>query len=149
MTIEELLARESIRKTMAAYTMAGDRLLAAGKDTAADGIIKLAGAVNAISAYDGYKAVSDEAVINAAPDVILTMQQGRHPMSTDEVFAHPAFKLTPAAARKAHVSLDGLYMLGFGPRTASAARDLAAAFYPHINAKLPSETSATANGCRG
>ena len=26
MTIEELLARESIRKTMAAYTMAGDRL---------------------------------------------------------------------------------------------------------------------------
>ena len=40
------------------------------------------------------------------------------------------FAATPAAARKSFVSMEGLYLLGFGPRTARAARDLAAASIP-------------------
>ena len=36
--------------------------------------------------------------------------------------------------------MDGLYLLGFGPRTARAARDLAAALYPALPREtLPSE----------
>jgi iron complex transport system substrate-binding protein len=31
------------------------------------------------------------------------------------------------------IGLPGLYLLGFGPRTAHAARDLAAALYPEAN----------------
>ena len=40
----------------------GNRAQVAGRNTAADGIIKLAGAVNAIAEFEGYKAVNDEAM---------------------------------------------------------------------------------------
>jgi iron complex transport system substrate-binding protein len=66
------------------------------------------------------------------------------------VFQHPALALTPAAQHKRFVSMDGLYLLGFGPRTALAARDLATSLYPQVAAdKLPSEQSkAPGEACR-
>lgn len=113
-------------------SMAGDRLLVAGNGTAADGIIRLAGGVNAITGYHGYKAVNDEAIIAAKPDAILVMSRGREVLTADLVFAHPAFKMTPAAARRKLIAFDGLYLLGFGPRTPAAAGDLAKALYPTL-----------------
>jgi len=147
----ELAALGSLRaqikkpvKALFVLSMTGDRLMVAGQETAADGIIRMAGAENAMTGYSGYKAVNDEAVIAAAPDFILAMQRGQHDLSADEVFSHSAFKTTPAAAKRALVTLDGLYMLGFGPRTAQAARDLAAAFYPHLaGARKPAAGGAT------
>ena len=47
-----------------------------------------------------------------------------------EIFALPAFQSTPAAAAKALISMDGLYLIGFGPRTPAAGRELAAKLYP-------------------
>jgi hypothetical protein len=47
-------------------------------------------------------------------------------------YAHPAFALTPAAGNKAFISMEGLYLLGFGPRTAAAARDLSVKLYPAL-----------------
>lgn len=43
-----------------------------------------------------------------------------------------ALKLTPAARDRALIVLDGVYMIGFGPRTADAVRDHAKALYPVI-----------------
>jgi iron complex transport system substrate-binding protein len=44
--------------------------------------------------------------------------------------------------------MNGLYLLGFGPRTARAARDLAATLYPELKGEvLPSERS-PAEPCR-
>jgi iron complex transport system substrate-binding protein len=111
------------------------RAMAAGHKTAADEIIRLAGGVNAIDGYDGYKPVNDEAIVAARPAVILTMQRGREQLDAQTVFANPAFALTPAAAKKAFVAMDGLYLLGFGPRTAAAARDLALSLYPDLSDK--------------
>lgn len=123
------------------------RPMVAGSDTAADGIIKLAGAVNAIDGYQGYKQVSDEAVISAAPDVVLVMQRSQESLDAETVFRHPAFSLTPAAAKRAFISIEGLYLLGFGPRTALAARDLAGTIYPDLaEARMPSEQASSA-GC--
>ena len=48
------------------------------------------------------------------------------------MFAHPAFALTPVAANKTFISMEGLYLLGFGPRTAAAARDLSVKLYPAL-----------------
>ncbi|WEX76675.1 hemin ABC transporter substrate-binding protein [Sinorhizobium numidicum] len=108
----------------------GGKILASGKGTAASGIIDLAGAVNAAGAFPGYKAVTDEAIIEAKPDAILMMDRGGdHAASTDELFALPALSLTPAAKNKALIRMDGLHLLGFGPRTASAIRQLNAALY--------------------
>ena len=47
--------------------------------------------------------------------------------SASAVLSPPALS---AAANRALVVLDGAYMIGFGPRTADAVRDLAEALYP-------------------
>jgi iron complex transport system substrate-binding protein len=105
------------------------RPMAGGRNSGADAIIRMAGAVNAADAVEGYKPMSDEAVISAAPDVILMMDRGAHAVSADDLFRMASFSATPAAAGRALVVMDGLYLLGFGPRTPQAARDLMAAVY--------------------
>jgi iron complex transport system substrate-binding protein len=109
------------------------RAMVAGQKTAANEIIKMAGGVNAVEGFDGYKPVNDEAIVAAKPDVVLTMERGREQLDAATVFANPSFALTPAAAKKSFVAMDGLYLLGFGPRTAAAARDLALSLYPGLN----------------
>ncbi|MDB6177679.1 ABC transporter substrate-binding protein [Paracoccus sp. Z330] len=106
----------------------GGRITAAGTDTAADAIIELAGGQNAVSEFSGYKQMSDEAVTAAAPQVILMMDRGGdHAAANDELFAMPALVTTPVAQTRNVVRMDGLTLLGFGPRTATAIRDLAEA----------------------
>ncbi|NLR96916.1 hemin ABC transporter substrate-binding protein [Rhizobium sp. P38BS-XIX] len=106
------------------------KILAAGTNTAADGIIKLSGAINAINGFSGYKSLTDEAIIEAKPDVILIMdREGPLSMSNDDLLKQPAISLTPAASHKAVIRMDGLHLLGFGPRTASAIRELNASIY--------------------
>ena len=108
----------------------GGKILVSGTGTAADGIIRLAGADNAAGTFAGYKPLTDEAIIEAKPDAILMMDRGGdHAMSDDELLKQPALSLTPAAAKKAILRMDGLYLLGFGPRTAGAVRDLNVALY--------------------
>ncbi|MFN3348016.1 MAG: hemin ABC transporter substrate-binding protein [Pseudorhodoplanes sp.] len=116
------------------------RAMVAGRNTAADGIIRMAGAVNAIDQFEGYKQLEDESVVAAQPDAVLAMLRDAEPVSAKQVFAHKGFALTPAAARNAFVAMDGLYLLGFGPRTASAARELAQKLYPDL--KAPQTTGA-------
>jgi iron complex transport system substrate-binding protein len=132
-------------KVLFVLSFINDRPMVAGRNTAADGIIRLAGAVNASAAFEGYKTINDEAIIAAKPDAILAMERRQFALIPDQVFAHPAFKLTPAAARKRLISMEGLYLLGFGPRTARAARDLAVALYPALKTEaLPSERTSDA-----
>ncbi len=113
----------------------GGKIMASGAGTAADGIIALSGAVNATAGFQGYKPLTDEAIIEAKPDVVLMMtRRGSHSASDDELFAHPALSLTPAAKNKTVIRMDGLHLLGFGPRTASAVRELTSAIYGKPNA---------------
>lgn len=108
----------------------GGKIMASGVGTAADGIIALSGAVNATGSFPGYKALTDEAIIEAKPDVVLMMtRSGGHAATDDELFAHPALSLAPAAKTKAVIRMDGLHLLGFGPRTSVAVRELNAAIY--------------------
>ena len=138
-------------KTAFLLSFVNDRAMVAGRATAADGIITLAGATNAINEYEGYKPINDEAIIAAQPDFVLAMRRDSHPLDARTVFAHPGFALTPAAKRQGFVAMNALYLLGFGPRTALAARDLAATLYPALSAgKLPSEADdARMQACRG
>jgi iron complex transport system substrate-binding protein len=124
------------------------RAMVGGSATAANGIIRIAGAVNSVTSYDGYKPVSAEAIIAAKPDVILAMDRaGPGTVNAETVFANPAFAATPAGSGRRFIAMDALYLLGFGPRTARAARDLAVKLYPDFTAAaLPSE-SASAGSC--
>ncbi|MGX5719800.1 heme/hemin ABC transporter substrate-binding protein [Shinella zoogloeoides] len=101
------------------------RIMAAGNHTAADGIIGLAGAINATEGtFDGYKPLTDEAVINAKPDVVMVMTRPGAGSTDEEVLAHPAIAVTPAGKNKTVLRMNSLHLLGFGPRTASAVSDL-------------------------
>jgi len=127
--------RESVKRparVMFVMSFLNGRAMVAGQKTAANEIIKLAGGANAIDGFDGYKPVNDEAIVAAKPDVVLTMQRGREQLDAQTVFANPSFALTPAAAKQSFVAMDGLYLLGFGPRTPAAARDLALSLYPDL-----------------
>jgi iron complex transport system substrate-binding protein len=108
------------------------RAMVAGQKTAANEIIKLAGGINVADGFDGYKIMNDEAIIAARPDHILSMERGRESVKAADVFASPAFALTPAARSNSFVAMDGLYLLGFGPRTAAAAVELASRLDPAL-----------------
>lgn len=104
------------------------RPLVGGKGTTADAMLNLAGAANAADSLTGWKPLSDEGLISAAPEAIVMMENGPGGKAPDP-FAFPAFAATPAAAQRRLVVMDGLYLLGFGPRTPAAAQDLMAALH--------------------
>lgn len=107
----------------------GGRLNVAGGGTGANGILELAGAENVFaSEYQGYKIASDEAIIAAAPDIILMMEptgEDEHDVQRADTLALPAIAQTPAGENEALVLVPPA-ALGFGPRTAKLALDLRA-----------------------
>jgi iron complex transport system substrate-binding protein len=119
------------KKVLFILSTRGGKILASGSKTAADSIIKMAGGINAISEFNGYKPLSDESITVAAPDVIMMMDRGGdHVTESEQLFAKPAISTTPAAKTNSVIRMNGLYLLGFGPRTASAISDLHTALYP-------------------
>jgi iron complex transport system substrate-binding protein len=124
------IATEDRKRVLFILSLQGGRILAGGRDTQAAAIIEMAGGINAVDAFTGYKQMTDEAVSAAAPDVILMMDRGGdHAVTRDTLLSMPAIRTTPAAKDEAIIRMPGLYLLGFGPRTAQAARDLNAAIY--------------------
>ncbi|MBQ4824508.1 ABC transporter substrate-binding protein [Leisingera sp. HS039] len=118
------------RKVLFVLSTQGGRIMAGGADTAADSIIRLAGGVNAVTGFAGYKPMGDEAIAQAAPEVILVMERGGdHGIRTEDLLAIPAIQPTPAAQNGAIVRMNGLHLIGFGPRTASAVTELNRALY--------------------
>lgn len=131
-TVATAAAAEPVkRRAIFVLSVEGGRLLAAGEGTGAAAMLALAGAENALTGFHGYKPVSDEAVAAAAPEVVVMMaRSGAHDIPAEELFALPALVASPAAAHGALIRLDGLYLLGFGPRTGQAVADLHRALYP-------------------
>ncbi len=117
------------RRVLFVLSAPGGRLMASGTGTAADGMIKLAGGENVISEYHGYKQLTDEAVEKAAPDMILIMDTGADGMTPESLMKNPVIAATPAGRNGIIVSMEASYLLGFGPRTGAAIRDLSAKLY--------------------
>jgi iron complex transport system substrate-binding protein len=133
-------ARAKVKRPLRALFVLGvqsGRVMVGGQNTSADAILKLAGAINVAAAVTGFRPVPDEAVVEMAPDVIVSMRrsssQDAHDLS--QLLMLKGVQSTPAGAAKRIVTMDGLYLLGFGPRAPAAARDLMATFYPDIAAK--------------
>ncbi|WP_273522541.1 heme/hemin ABC transporter substrate-binding protein [Rhodosalinus sediminis] len=129
-TAARAAAVETPARVLFVLSAEGGRLLASGSDTAAAAMIDLAGGVNAVTGFEGYKPLTDEAVLAAAPDVVLMMEGRAEGHGGAGVLSHPALAATPAGRAGRLVEMDGLYLLGFGPRTAEAVADLHAALYP-------------------
>ena len=129
---QTFLAKTSARPAVLfLYARGTATLNVAGRNTAADAMIALAGARNAVTGYEGYKPLTAEAAVAAAPEYVLMMDRGLSSVGgRDGVLAQPGLALTPAGQNKRVVAMDDLLLLGFGPRTGQAILELARALHP-------------------
>lgn len=124
--LEELLRhKEDAKKIVFIMRHGNGGPMVAGRKTSAANIIRLSGADNAVDEYEGYKPLTPEALISAAPDFILTTTRGLEQIGGMENFLRlPGISLTPAGIKKRVLAMDALLLLGFGPRTIDAAVEL-------------------------
>lgn len=114
-------------------SMGGGAPQAAGRGTAADGIIRLGGGVNAIDGYAGYRPLTPESVIASRADYVLVTRQTVDAMGGLQALTdQPILRQTPAGKAGRVVQFDALLLLGFGPRTPQAATQLALALHPEL-----------------
>ncbi len=88
----------------------------AGRATAADAILRYAGAQNVVQQFTGYKTLSAEAMIAAQPEVIVMTTQEPTSAQTAKIQALPGVALTPAGRNGRILAYEPMLMLGFGPR---------------------------------
>ena len=100
--------------------------LIGGMGTSANGLIEMVGAKNVLSSFEGWKPVSTESILMAEPDLILISNRGLSAFGdVESLRQHPALALTPAAKNNNIIAMDGMAMLGFGPRTIFSALNIA------------------------
>jgi iron complex transport system substrate-binding protein len=113
------------------YARGSGTLFVAGAETGPAELIRLAGGRNALSDITGYKPLTAEAVIAAAPDVLLFTTTGLESIGGARGVATLAgLGATPAARQQRVATLDDDLLLAFGPRVGSAVRALAAQLHP-------------------
>ena len=82
------------------------------------------------ASFAGYKPLTPEAMIAAAPDILLSTDQGLAAVGgIDGLLKAPGLAQTPAGRARRVVSLDALWLLGFGPRLPQAVTALAEALH--------------------
>ncbi|WP_227734467.1 heme/hemin ABC transporter substrate-binding protein [Yersinia proxima] len=107
---------------------AGIPPLAAGLDTAADSMFKAAGLNNAIEEFSGYRPLSQEGIIDSAPDLLIVTTHGVASLKgVENVWRLPGLALTPAGKQKRLLVLDDIALLGFGLHTPEVLKQLRAA----------------------
>lgn len=126
------VARQKSRKPKAIFILSHTNSpQVSGDKTAAHAMLTYAGLDNAMAgagvaaSFSGYRAMTAESLVAAAPEVIVTTTQGIEASGGLEKFwSRPGLALTPAYQRRALVALDALYLIGFGPRLPQAVTEL-------------------------
>lgn len=112
------------------FSVTQGTVLASGRHTAADAMIQLAGGRNVFTGYDNFKPINSEALVTAAPEVLLVTDLTVTTLGgIEKLLALPGIALTPAGKNRRIIVMDTLYLLGFGPRLGQAALDLAYGLY--------------------
>ena len=89
----------------------------AGRDTAANEVMHLAGLVNVLDGQQGYNPLSAEAIGALGPDLIVVTKASLDAGGGMEKFlAQPGIAGSQAAAKRRVVVMDDLLILGMGPR---------------------------------
>jgi iron complex transport system substrate-binding protein len=124
----DLAAVEEKKRLLFILSLVDGRINAAGSGTGADAVIRFAGAENVFGDVEGYKILSSEAVAALEPDAILMVT--RPGLEAVDPLTVPGLAATPAGRTGTVIRMDALHLLGFGPRTPGALRELAATLYP-------------------
>lgn len=125
----EILAASNLvspPKILFILSMQSGSPIVAGHSVSADGLIKMVGGINAMRSFEGWKPVGTEPIIESNPDVIIISNRGLIGFGDiSDLTNHPALRFTAAVKNKKVFVVDGMEMLGFGPRTLSLAVTLA------------------------
>ena len=124
--VQETVAQNpSKKRVLFVLGLSDNGPLIAGAETAAESVIQLAGGLSVGQGFKGYKPMSREAILQANPDLILMMNgAARRAGGIDVILKRPEFSLTNAGKNKNVILMDGMLLLGFGPRTPEAIEQL-------------------------
>lgn len=104
-----------------------------GTGTTIDEMIRLAGGVNPMNSFQGFREMTDEAVVAAAPDVLLmTDKSFERSGGIEGVLKFPGVALTPAGRDRRIVHVSDMYFQGFGPGVGHAIASLTFALHPEV-----------------
>lgn len=107
------------------YARGAGTAMVAGNDTTGAAMLALAGA-HTPATFTGYKPLSPEVLVAAAPEVIVVPSRGLDSLGGEAgLLALPGVAETPAGKARRIVAMDDLLLLGFGPRLATAIDELA------------------------
>ncbi|MEM6378140.1 MAG: helical backbone metal receptor [Bacteroidota bacterium] len=113
-------------KVLFIYARGTNNMMVAGTGTPAEEMIQMAGGQNAITEFEGFKALSAEGLIQAQPDYILMFESGLQSVGgTEPLMEVEGIQKTPAGQAQRIITMDGLKLLGFTPRIGDAALELA------------------------
>ena len=113
----------------------GNALLVGGEGTSADEMIRLAGGRNVAAAVNGYKPMGRETILDLNPEVVLMMSHAASRLGgAERLLERPDLAPTAAGMNGRIVTMDGMRLLGFGPRTPAAVAELARALHPQAAA---------------
>jgi iron complex transport system substrate-binding protein len=95
---------------------------AAGTGTSGHGVLEMAGLTNVFADFEGWKPIAPEAMIKHDPEVIfITQRSAKAAGGIKAVIADPIIELTSAGSSGNVLAVDGMALLGFGPRTIETA----------------------------
>lgn len=117
------------------YIATQNTMLMLGSNTVFDGLLAAVGAtdVGPSAGADGFVPLTPEALIAAAPDVIITAQRGFEGSGGLEGFlAIPGVAQTPAGETGSILVYEDLYLLGLGPRTGALLTELIGDLHPEL-----------------
>ena len=122
--LKRRIANQASRKKVLLILGHGHLPLVAGKNTAADKIIEISGAINPIS-YNGYKPLTPEEAIHLAPDFIVYVSNENNQGKIRKILLSiPGISISNAVKNNKIIILDSLFVLGFGNRVIKAALKL-------------------------
>ena len=108
------------------YARGAAVVLVSGTGNDIDAALRLAGAENAVTAFEGFRPLTAEAVAGAAPDVIVLPERGLQSLGgIDGLLNQPGLRQTPAGENRRVIGVDDGLLLGFGPRVGQGIQDLA------------------------
>lgn len=108
------------------YARGAGTIMVAGEDTPMTEIIEISGGKNAVKDFDGFKPLTDEAVVKNNPDIILLFDSGLESLGGKKGLLKtvPSLRETKAGKNEAIIGMDGSLLSGFGPRVGEAAKKL-------------------------
>lgn len=137
--LSELLAQhtEHKPKVLFIYARGARMMMVAGKNTFAETMITLAGGTPIAAEFESFKPLTPEALVEYQPDVVLMFDSGLASMADasknvsgeEQLFQMPGMEQTPAGKNRRVITMEGLYLSGFGPRASAAALELATALH--------------------